>query len=326
MKKIEYLLKTINSELDTVAWNHRPKELYEPISYILSLGGKRIRPILSVMGFNLYQRPEKNYQVLKPALATEVFHNFTLMHDDIMDNASKRRGKSTVHTKWNVNTAILSGDAMMIAAYDLLSHVESDLLQDVLKLFNRCALDVCEGQQYDMNFETLNTVSESDYLHMIKLKTAVLLGFSLELGARIGGAPATEAAQLREFGNNIGIGFQLKDDILDVYGDEEKFGKKVGGDIVENKKTFLLIKALELANDDQRKELNEWLQAENPDEQEKINAIRNIYDDLEIKSLSLKKMNEYFDKGFELLDSIELADKRKEPLLELTNYLIDREK
>lgn len=325
MKKIEYLLKTINRELENVVWTSKPKELYEPINYILSLGGKRIRPILTIMGFNLYQETEKNYKVLKPALSTEVFHNFTLMHDDIMDNASLRRGKETVHEKWNTSTAILSGDAMMVAAYDLLSHVESDLLTDVLKLFNRCALDVCEGQQYDMNFETLDTVSESDYIYMIKLKTAALLGFSLELGARIGGASGTDAALLREFGINIGIGFQLKDDILDVYGDADKFGKKVGGDIIENKKTFLLIKALELAKGDKISTLNKWLSEDNSDEQAKVHAVTAIYDELGIKELALKEMNTFFDKGFEVLNSLEVSDDKKEPLIELTKYLIDRE-
>lgn len=326
MKQTEYLLKTINRELDEVAFTGRPKELYQPINYILSLGGKRIRPILTIMAFNLYHGPEKNYRVLKAALATEVFHNFTLMHDDIMDNASLRRGKPTVHEAWNESTAILSGDAMMVLAYELLSTVDPDILPDVLKLFNRCALDVCEGQQYDMNFETLDTVSESDYLYMIKQKTAVLLGFCLELGARVAGSTAIEAAQLREFGINIGIGFQLKDDILDVYGDAEKFGKKVGGDIVENKKTFLLIKAQELAEGQNKEILQEWLSKEDADEAEKVAAITSVYDKLRIKQLTTEKMNEYFSKGFELLEKVELSDDKKKPLLEMTQYLIDRDK
>lgn len=300
-----------------------PKELYEPIRYILSLGGKRLRPVLSLMTCELFDHEFE--KALYPALGVEVFHNFTLLHDDIMDNAPIRRGKKTVHEKWNANAAILSGDVMLVKAYELFLHCESTDLSKILKKFNKCAAEVCEGQQYDMNFEVRDVVSEEEYLRMIRLKTAVLLGFSIELGAIIGGADDDISSRLYEFGINIGLGFQLKDDLLDVFGDIDKFGKQVGGDIISNKKTYLLIKALELAQGDLKYELMHWLDKKDFVPHEKVHAVINIYNKLGIKALSEKKMNDYFDKGLEILDLLNINHEKKTPLKNLTLKLIDRE-
>ena len=239
-------LSWIESEIRKQKFGKQPSSLYEPLRYIMALGGKRLRPLLTLLAYSLYKRDSR--KIVSIATAVEVFHNFTLLHDDIMDNAPLRRGNPTVHKKWDVNTAILSGDVMQIKVYDLLLNVEDAKLKEVLIAFNKCATEVCEGQQCDMEFELRSKVTEVQYLRMIRLKTAVLLGFSLELGAILAGATRQDRNALREFGINIGIGFQLKDDLLDVYANKKKFGKMVGGDIVANKKTFLLIKALALAN------------------------------------------------------------------------------
>jgi len=265
-------------------------------------------------------------KALSPALAVEVFHNFTLIHDDIMDKAPLRRSKATVHQKWNDNVAILSGDVMLIKAYELLAKVDDAHLSNLLYKFNQSATDVCEGQQYDMNYETVQTVSESEYIEMIRLKTAVLLAFSLEIGAIVGGATAEQSTQMRDFGMNIGIGFQLKDDLLDVFGDASKFGKQVGGDIISNKKTYLLIKALELAEGYLQKELQEWINKKAFDPVEKVHAVKNIYDQLGIKAICEHKMNHYFDQGLALFNALEVSEDRKSALRKLTVELINREK
>jgi len=302
-----------------------PRELYEPITYILSLDGKRIRPLFSLLAYGIYKpNPET---ILSQAAAVEVFHNFTLMHDDIMDDAPLRRGKDSVHIRWNQNVAILSGDVMLVKAYDLLLPTEAEKLGEVIRLFNKTASEVCEGQQFDMNFETLAVVHEDEYLTMIRLKTAVLLGFALQLGALLAGAEKDDMQKLYDFGVNIGVGFQLKDDLLDVFADQAKFGKQVGGDIISNKKTFLLIKALELAEGEDAKALNYWLSQTEFDKEEKVQAVRGIYEKLGIKALTEFKMNSYFEAGFAQYDAIHF--KNEDYFLELkkiTQDLIHREK
>ncbi|OEK05813.1 polyprenyl synthetase family protein [Roseivirga misakiensis] len=321
--KLQELLDDINEKLKTVEYGAKPNELYDPITYIMSLGGKRLRPLLVILAYRLFK--EDHETILNQALAVEVFHNFTLVHDDIMDNAPIRRGKPTVHEKWNQSTAILSGDVMMVRAYDMLLGKQENLSQ-IIRDFNECAAGVCEGQQLDMNFEALPTVDEAEYINMIRLKTAVLLGFSLKLGAMLAGAPDQEAQALYDFGVDIGIGFQLKDDLLDVYADQEKFGKQVGGDILSNKKTFLLLKALELSNEKQSQQLQHWINLTEFEPAEKVAAVKSVYAEIGIKELTLDKMNEYFQSGFKALEKIEVAEERKELLIEFTNYLINRDK
>ena len=301
-----------------------PENLYDPIRYILSLGGKRLRPVLVLLGYGLTKDDADS--IIDQALAVEVFHNFTLMHDDIMDEAPLRRGKPTVHEKWNSTVAILSGDTMMVKAYDLLLKTPQDRLKDAIRKFNQCAIEVCEGQQLDMNFEELETVTEEQYIEMIRLKTAVLLGFSLEYGGLLAMMNEQEQRQLQQVGEKAGIGFQLMDDLLDVYADQAKFGKQVGGDIIANKKTFLLIKALELANDPQRKELDHWLTASDFDPKEKVDAVKKIYGELGIEELTKAKMNGYYDEAFGLLDSLDARDEGKKNLVDFFEKLMNRER
>ncbi|MBO6661530.1 MAG: polyprenyl synthetase family protein [Roseivirga sp.] len=320
---LKALIGLINNRLTEHSYGEQPNELYEPIRYIMSLGGKRLRPVLVLLAYKLFK--DDHEAILDQALAVEVFHNFTLMHDDIMDDAPLRRGKQTVHEKWDSSTAILSGDVMLVRAYDLLLDAPGDL-RVIIKAFNECAAGVCEGQQFDMNFETMSSVTEEDYINMIRLKTAVLLGFSLQFGAMLAGASEASTKALYKFGVDIGIGFQLKDDLLDVYADQEKFGKQVGGDIISNKKTFLLLKALELANKEQKTQLTQWIDKKEFDSAEKVEAVTAIYDQIGIKELTLGKMNEYFNKGFESLDKIEVAEERKTGLKSFAQYLIERDK
>lgn len=317
------LVKLVNNRLAELQYGQDPKELYEPIRYIMSLGGKRMRPLLVLLAYNLFKDDPK--KIIDQAIAVEVFHNFTLVHDDIMDNAPLRRGKATVHEKWNASTAILSGDVMMVKAYDLLLEAPGNLKQ-IIKDFNEAAAGVCEGQQMDMNFESLPSVSEEIYINMIRLKTAVLLGYSLKLGALLAETSQSNADLLYDFGVKIGIGFQLKDDMLDVYGDQEKFGKQVGGDIISNKKTFLLLKALELANEEQHDNLQFWLTKKEFDAQQKVKAVTEIYDQIGIHELTAAKMNEYFDMGFEALEMMEIPQEKRQSLKSFAEYLIDREK
>ena len=299
---IDHWKKQIEAEIKKQAFGRQPKSLYEPIRYIMALGGKRLRPLLTVLSYSLYKKDTDS--IIKYATAVEAFHNFTLLHDDIMDKAPLRRGKPTVHEKWNVNTAILSGDVMLVKVYDMFLDLEEAKLKEVLRIFNQCAAEVCEGQQWDMEFESKSKVTEAQYIEMIRLKTAVLLGFALELGALLAGASADDRNSLREFGTNIGIGFQLKDDLLDVYADQKKFGKQVGGDIIANKKTFLLIKALEKAKGKDKTELLRWLAAKKFDKRKKVKAITEIYDRNNIAQLTEQRINDYFDKGFRQLETL----------------------
>ncbi len=319
----EYLVH-IEKELSAYDFGSRPAELYDPIRYVLALGGKRIRPVLTLMASELFCGDFR--QAVYPALAIEVFHNFTLLHDDIMDKAPLRRGQATVHEKWNDNIAILSGDVMLIRAYDLFFKSDHPRLKLILQKFNTCAAEVCEGQQLDMNYETAASVSEDEYLEMIRLKTAVLLAFSLESGAILGGATQEYCQKLYQFGISIGLGFQLKDDLLDVYGEADKFGKQVGGDIISNKKTYLLIKARENAKGETLKELEYWLSLKNFEPIEKVNAVKTIYEKLCIREVVEQKMNQYFDDALNTLEELDIVIERKQPLLSLTRALIDREK
>ena len=295
-------LREIEAAIRKEKFGKKPVSLYEPIRYIMSLGGKRLRPMLVLLAYGLYRRDFK--KALPYAVAVEAFHNFTLMHDDIMDNAPLRRSKPTVHEKWNVNTAILSGDVMLVQVYEMLSGLHPEILKAALPKFNRTAREVCEGQQLDMDFETRDTVGEKEYLEMIRLKTAVLLGFSLEFGALLAGAPESDQKLLYDFGVSVGIGFQLKDDLLDVYAEKDKFGKQVGGDIISNKKTFLLIKALERAGGKTASELKEWLEKKKFNKTEKVKAVTAIYDRLDIQSLTNKKISKYFNSGFASIETL----------------------
>lgn len=313
----------LEQEIKKQKYGKQPASLYEPIQYLMGLGGKRLRPMLTLLSYSLYRDNVK--EVAPYAIAVEAFHNFTLMHDDIMDQAPLRRGKETVHKKWNVNTAILSGDVMLVKVYEMFSRLDADVLKTVLPAFNKCAAEVCEGQQWDMDFETTARVTEAQYLQMIKLKTAVLLGFSLELGAILAGASEEDRKALRNFGTNIGMGFQLKDDLLDAYADPEKFGKQVGGDIIANKKTFLLIKALEQSKGKQKAELTNWLSLRKFNKKEKVAAVKTIYDQLEIPALTERKVNQFFRKGFLDLEKVQARPDQKAVLTEFTRELIKRQ-
>jgi geranylgeranyl diphosphate synthase, type II len=323
MKKLEDLQAIISEAVNKIALPEYPAALYEPISYILSLGGKRMRPALLLLACDLFGGDVE--AAISPALAIEVFHNFTLMHDDIMDNAPLRRGRITVHDRWNKNVGILSGDVMLVHGYKLMMHVEDRLLRPILDIFNNTAVGVCEGQQLDMEFEERNDVSIAEYIHMIRLKTAVVLGGALKIGALIGGANIKDAALLSSFGEHLGIAFQLQDDILDVYGDPEKFGKQVGGDIISNKKTYLLIKALELAKEHQTNELDKWITLKQFDIAEKVTAITGIYNSLEVKQHAEIAMQSYADKAFEALDAINLPEDHKQYLRDFSDGLLVRE-
>lgn len=323
MYSIQELQQIIDKAVKETAYPTHPKELYEPISYLMSLGGKRLRPALVLMATDLFGGDI--HEAISPALAVELFHNFTLMHDDIMDKAPLRRGKATVHAKWNEAVAILSGDVMFVKAYQMMIQVKPEILSSVLAIFNETAIGVCEGQQIDMNFENRDQVSIPEYLEMIKLKTAVLLGGALKIGALIGNASEQDAQHLYDFGVNLGIAFQLQDDILDVYGDPEKFGKQVGGDIISNKKTFLLIKALELAKGDKADELNYWLNLKTFDSEEKVKSVTAIYDSLGIRQLSEELMNDFADKAYQALGEIHLPENQKQSLNDFAALLIQRE-
>ncbi|WP_439697483.1 polyprenyl synthetase family protein [Mucilaginibacter sp. AW1-7] len=323
MKQLTELHAMVSKAVDELTFPAYPTDLYEPISYILSLGGKRLRPALLLMACDLFGGDVE--KAIEPALAIEVFHNFTLMHDDIMDKAPLRRGKITVHEKWNANVAILSGDAMMVEANKFMMKVDDAILRRVMDVFNETATGVCEGQQIDMSFEQRNNVQIDEYVDMIRLKTAVLLGGTLKIGSIIGGATVGDAQLLYSFGVNLGIAFQLQDDILDVYGDPEKFGKQVGGDILSNKKTYLLIKALELAKDSQATELEKWLNLEEFTASDKVAAVTAIYDSLNIRNYAEDAMQTYAEMAFNALDQINLSEDRRQYLRQFADNLLVRE-
>ncbi|OUP08118.1 isoprenyl synthetase [Mediterranea sp. An20] len=317
------LLEKINRHISELKFTRQPEGLYEPVSYVLSLGGKRIRPLLMLMAYNLYK--EDVELIFSPATGIEVYHNYTLLHDDLMDKAEMRRGKSTVHKVWNENAAILSGDAMLVLAYQFMAACPSASLKEVLDLFSMTALEICEGQQMDMEFESRKDVSEAEYLEMIRLKTSVLLACSLKIGAVLAGASQEDADRLYDFGINLGVAFQLKDDLLDVYGNPEVFGKNIGGDILCNKKTYLLIKAFERADEQQRRALSFWIDADTYVPEKKITAVTALYDEIGVKNLCESLMEEYTFRARAALLSVAVSDERKQALKELMEQLMFRE-
>ncbi|MFH1000196.1 MAG: polyprenyl synthetase family protein [Bacteroidota bacterium] len=318
------LQQIIEQEINRLELEKEPSLLYEPIRYILSIGGKRLRPALTLMACNLFSDDIIN--AISPALGLEVFHNFTLLHDDIMDKSVMRRGKATVHTKWNDNVAILSGDAMCIVAYQLAMKCDKEIVHDVMEVFNYTAIKVCEGQQYDMDFEQQLSVTEDEYLKMIELKTSVLIAACLKTGAILANAPVEDANLLYSFGKNIGLAFQLQDDYLDVYGEPEVFGKNIGGDIVANKKTYMLIKALDLANGDLRYHLQDWISRKSFEKDEKIKTIKGIYNQLGIDKLAKQKIEFFHRTGLENLANVNVDADRKEELFLFAEKLINRDK
>ena len=322
MQSISELQLIVNQEITQLNFVSEPEQLYSPIQYVLEIGGKRIRPALTLFSCQIFAKESR--AALNAALAIEVFHNFTLLHDDIMDNAPLRRNMATVHEKWNANTAILSGDAMMIKAYQFLAKTKSDVLPKVLDIFNQTALQVCEGQQYDMDFEACHDVSEAHYIKMITLKTAVLIAGSMQIGALIGGATLAQSKLLYEFGINMGICFQLQDDLLDVYGDPDQFGKRVGGDIVSNKKTFLLLTALHRSKGVVRKDLESLLLDADIDPDVKVERVKDIYELLYVRELTEEKMDEYFNKATKNLDKIDMSDEYKQELANFVSKLMKR--
>jgi len=320
MYTIPELQLLIEKAIPEIEYPNHPQNLYEPITYIMNLGGKRLRPALVLLATDLFSGDVP--AALPAALAIETFHNFTLIHDDIMDNAPLRRGKQTVHEKWGTNNAILSGDVMMVEANKQLAQVDSSVLKSVLNTFNATAQGVCEGQQLDMEFETREDVSIAEYIDMIRLKTAVLVGGAMKLGAIVAHASEGDAALIYEFGENLGIAFQLQDDILDVYGDPEKFGKQVGGDIISNKKTFLLLSLKQRLNDADQERFSDQ---EGQETHVKIKNITSLYNEYEIKELATAEMQLHLNKAFDALSKIEVPAARKQALIDLANELMNRE-
>ena len=324
MNTSKQILQMVNEALAALPYNRKPKSLYEPVEYVLSLGGKRIRPVLMLMGYNLWR--EQPADILMPAMGIETYHNYTLLHDDLMDGADMRRGHQTVHRRWNDNKAILSGDSMLVLAYQRMQQVAADKLPAVLDLFTETALEIGEGQEYDMAFESRSDVTEDEYIEMIRLKTSVLLACALKIGALLADAPQADADRLYRLGEQVGLAFQLQDDLLDVYGDPAVFGKAIGGDITSNKKTYMLINAVNRANAAQRSELMTWIEATNFDRQEKVAAVTRLYDEIGIRQLCEQKINYYFDLASKTLDEVDVADERKQYLRSYMLELLHRNK
>lgn len=320
MHTITELIQKINTAVEDIQYNTEPKKLYDPIRYILSIGGKRIRPLLILMGYNLYR--DDVDPIINNALALETYHNFTLLHDDLMDKSDMRRGNPTVHKKWNDNTAILSGDTMLIMAYELFNKgMKNDAAWTA---FIEATLGVCEGQQYDIDFETRNDVTEAEYMEMIRMKTSLLLGYALKIGAMLGGGDQEDVENLYKFGEKMGLAYQLQDDLLDVYGDPTKFQKKLGGDIVDNKKTFMLINAYQRANQEQKAELDRWMNTQEFDSAEKIEAVTHIYNILGIDKLAQQKIEELFALSLQSLDKVKVDEAKKAELRAFANRLLGR--
>lgn len=324
MREYENYYSYFEGVLNQVDFKGQPKELYEPILYTLKLKGKRIRPVLTLMACELFGGNIED--ALPQAMAIEMFHNFTLIHDDIMDNAPLRRGKESVFKKWNPSVAILSGDTLFALAYQYVQKADKDILPDVLDIFNKTAIEVCEGQQYDLSYESDNKVTVEQYTDMIRLKTAVLFSASLKIGALIGGASMEDAHNLYDFGINIGIGFQLKDDLLDTFGDEKVFGKKTGKDILSNKKTFLYLKALEIAGDRDRKQLVDFYSSKNHNKEQKIESVKNIFRNLEIDRLTTEEITRYYNMSVKSLEKVNVSDEKKEKLLAIATKMVERNK
>lgn len=324
MYTIEELRNCIKAELDKQEYVEEPVSLFEPIKYIMEDGGKRLRPVLALLAYNLYRDDVE--KILKSVIGIEIFHNYTLLHDDVMDDAELRRGRQTVHKKWNSNVAILSGDAAAVTAYRMIETVDDEYLRRAIDGFNQVAMDVCKGQQYDMEFETRDDVTEQEYIDMIYLKTSVLIAGSIRHGALVAGAPEHEYNALYDFGGYLGLVFQLQDDYLDVYGDVAEFGKKIGGDILSNKKTYMLIKALELASPEDKAMLQEWIAKKEFDPQEKIKAVTEIYNRTGIKEVVMAKIDTYMDKSREALDKVDVPEERKVHFREMVDYIGGRKK
>ena len=316
------ILKKVNEFIDQLPYERKPQSLYDPIQYVLSIGGKRVRPVLMLLAYNMYKEDVES--ALYPAVAMETYHNYTLIHDDVMDRADIRRGEPTVAAKWGDNAAILSGDTMLVLAYELMTKAPDNKLRAMLDLFTATAKEIGEGQQYDMEFETRDKVAEEEYIEMIRLKTSVLMAACMKMGGILADASDEDLQNLYAYGETMGLAFQLQDDVLDVYGDTSVFGKKIGGDIVCNKKTFLLIKAMELASPEQRAELADWMAKERFDEQEKIARFTAIYNALGVRDLCEKRINELFAKCDEYIDKIALPAERKSNLRGFVDSLLNR--
>lgn len=320
----DQILTLFNTYLDTLPYDRQPSSLYDPIRYVLSIGGKRIRPVLMLLSYNLYRDDVE--RILPQACGLETYHNYTLLHDDLMDKADMRRGMPTVHRKWNDNAAILSGDSMLVLSYQRMAQCDAEHLKPVIDIFTETALEIGEGQQYDMNFETRDDVSEPEYIEMIRLKTSVLLACALKIGAIMADADEEDQQNLYHFGEQIGLAFQLQDDYLDVYGDPSVFGKNIGGDITSNKKTFMLINALQLAEGEDKAELLRWIEATDFDRNEKINAVTALYNKLGIDRLAQEKIEYYFAQSRKYLDAVKVPSERKEALEQYTNKMMKRNK
>lgn len=316
MYTISEITEKVNRQVETLRYPLEPAGLYDPIKYILAIGGKRIRPVLMLLAYNMWR--DDIDSIMNQAIGLETYHNFTLLHDDLMDKSDLRRGNPTVHKKWNDNTAILSGDTMLILAYKLFG-------QNVAyKDFVDATLGVCEGQQYDMEFETRNDVKEEEYMEMIRLKTSLLLGYALKIGSALAGADEKDANLMYEFGEKMGLAFQIQDDILDVYGDTKVFQKKLGADIVDNKKTYLLINALNRANDKQKEILESWISKESFDANEKVAAVTSLYNEIGIPELAQKKVESLFAQSIESLDKVNVPEEKKTELRNFANKLLGR--
>ncbi len=322
MHSIEYYRNEFISYLASKTITKEPSNLYEPIRYILGLGGKRLRPVLVLMTAEVFGADYK--KALDAALAIEIFHNFSLVHDDIMDDAPLRRGKETVHEKWDINTGILSGDAMLINAYQLFENYDGETFKDLAKLFSKTALEVCEGQQYDVDFETRDDVTQAEYLKMIEYKTAVLVAAAMKMGGIVAGASAEEQNDIYKFGRNLGIAFQLQDDYLDAFGDPKTFGKQVGGDIIENKKTFLYLKAVELGTEDQQKELSNLFSIHPKDSEDKVNTVKEIFVQTGATVRIQKEIEKYTQEAFSVLQSLPISDEKKTLLHQFGENLMRR--
>lgn len=323
MLQIDFYQKLIQEKIQEQSFSGTPAELYEPIAYTMQLGGKRLRPTLTLMTCDIFEGNVN--EAINAALGLETFHNFTLLHDDIMDQAPLRRGKPTVYQKWDANRAILSGDTMMVMAYDYLLKSPGDLLFDLFTVFNKVGKEVCEGQQFDMNFETSDTVNLEQYLEMIRLKTAVLIGGSMHVGAIIARVSVEKSNLVYDFGENIGMAFQLQDDLLDAYGDSHIFGKKTGGDIRSNKKTFLYLKALEMANMEDKAVLMKHYSSYPANEQEKVDEVIQIFNNYNISALTKELMEEYYSKAMKFLREIQLDSEKEKLLISLADTLMKRD-
>lgn len=318
------ILSMVNEYIDTLPYDRQPSSLYDPIRYVLSLGGKRIRPVLMLLAYNMFKdNPEK---ILSNACGLETYHNYTLLHDDLMDKADMRRGNPTVHKKWNDNAAILSGDSMLVLSYQRMAQCDAQHMKPVIDVFTETALEIGEGQQYDMEFETRDDVREEEYIEMIRLKTSVLLACALKIGAILADASADDQENLYRFGEQVGLAFQLQDDYLDVYGDPKVFGKNIGGDITSNKKTFMLINAMLRAKGEDKAELERWINAEQFDRDEKVSAVTALYNKLGIDRLAQEKIEYYFAQSRKYLDAVNVPAERKEELIAYTAKMMKRNK